>query len=147
MCEIFGLSGLGASVRADYVETILADNPLAYYRFVEEPGATEIVDSSENGHDSQDGFNAELGVEGAYGNAVDFIGDGSILLDCAMDRTDPEDDGTGTGHDDFSIEFFVNLNTNDAPQVFVARSLRDRYTCLGETRPRGRRLPRLLIHE
>nr|MBR9811323.1 hypothetical protein [bacterium] len=39
---------IGPTVFADYPATVLASNPLAYYRFEEEPGATTLVDASGN---------------------------------------------------------------------------------------------------
>ena len=44
---------IGHTALADYPATVLASNPLAYYRFEEAPGATTLVDSSGNGLDIQ----------------------------------------------------------------------------------------------
>lgn len=97
-----------------YEVEVLADEPLAYYRF-EEPAGAEIIEDSSGDHDSVEVNNAVLGVPGRVGNAVEFNGDGSIVLDLFMDPFQPSDDGF-----DFSIEMLVS-NTAIPTQVMAAQ--------------------------
>jgi hypothetical protein len=43
------LSGAAGATAGTYSDTVLADNPIAYYRFEELPGATVVLDSSVSG--------------------------------------------------------------------------------------------------
>ena len=57
---------------ADYVNEVMADGPVAYYRFEESAGAAVMVDSSGNGHGSEEVSNVVFGASGCVGNAARF---------------------------------------------------------------------------
>ena len=98
---------------ADYASAVLADSPLAYYRFEEAAGATTLLDSSGNGLDAT-GFDfigtTQLGEPGALGFGVLFNGDGSILTPLTLDPS--------VG--DFTIEAFVNPTNLNNEAVFIS---------------------------
>ena len=101
----------GPMARADYPATVLASNPLAYYRFEEAPGATTLVDSSVNGFDIDNSVPAGttvLGSDGAVGSAVTFNGDGYLVSPLNLD--------TSVG--DFTIEAIIK-RTPGAPEGVV----------------------------
>ena len=86
---------------ADYPAVVLADSPLAYYRFEEEPGASAIADFSGNGLDAD--YSAPIGTTvlgepGVVGLAALFNGDGGILTPLTFDPS----------VSDFSIETIFN---------------------------------------
>ena len=114
LVSVFVLS-LGAECLGQYEIKVLADEPLAYYRFEEEAGAETIVDSS-GGNDSLEVNNAVLGVPGRVGIAVEFNGDGSIVLDFNMNPFEP---GNANGFD-FSIEMLV-FSTGVPTQVMASQ--------------------------
>ena len=87
-----------AVTHADYSTVVLADGPLAYYRFEEGAGATTTNDSSGNDLHATDITNGVFGNAGAIGNAVRFDQDGSILTPLTLDPS----------LGDFSIEALVN---------------------------------------
>ena len=102
---------IGPRVFADYPATVLASNPLAYYRFEEEPGATTLVDSSGNGLDIDNSIpvgTTLLGSDGAVGSAVTFNGDGYLVSPLNLD--------TSVG--DFTIEAIIK-RTAGAPEGVV----------------------------
>ena len=81
---------IGPRVFADYPATVLASNPLAYYRFEEGPGATTLVDSSGNGLDIDNSVpvgTTLLGSDGAVGSAVTFNGDGYLVSPLNLDTS------------------------------------------------------------
>ena len=102
---------IGPTVFADYPATVLASNPLAYYRFEEGPGATTLVDSSGNGLDIDNSIpvgTTLLGSDGAVGSAVTFNGDGYLVSPLNLD--------TSVG--DFTIEAIIK-RTAGAPEGVV----------------------------
>lgn len=102
---------IGPRVFADYPATVLASNPLAYYRFEEGPGATTLVDSSGNGLDIDNSIpvgTTLLGSDGAVGSAVTFNGDGYFVSPLNLD--------TSVG--DFTIEAIIK-RTAGAPEGVV----------------------------
>jgi len=101
---------------ADYADEVLADNPIAYYRFEESDGDEMVLDSSGGENHSLEFENAILGAAGRVGNGVSFAGDGSILLDFDVDPSDPQ----GPNPFDFSIEMFVQ-STAVPTQVMAAQ--------------------------
>ena len=102
---------IGPTALADYPATVLASDPLAYYRFEEAPGATILVDSSGNGLDidnSSPAGTTVLGSDGAVGSAVTFNGDGYLVSPLNLD--------TSVG--DFTIEAIIK-RTAGAPEGVV----------------------------
>ena len=102
---------IGPMALADYPATVLASDPLAYYRFEEAPGATILVDSSGNGLDidnSSPAGTTVLGSDGAVGSAVTFNGDGYLVSPLNLD--------TSVG--DFTIEAIIK-RTGGAPEGVV----------------------------
>ena len=86
---------------ADYPAVVLADSPLAYYRFEEVPGASAIADFSGNGLDADYSTpigTTVLGEPGVVGLAALFNGDGGILTPLTFDPS----------VSDFSIETIFN---------------------------------------
>ena len=77
LAAAFALAGIRAVNAADYPTTILADNPLAFYRLDETSGGT-AVDSSASGafpgayNYSADGLYPELGLPGIDTNSIDL---------------------------------------------------------------------------
>ncbi|MGA2751281.1 MAG: LamG-like jellyroll fold domain-containing protein [Verrucomicrobiota bacterium] len=72
----------GAAKAADYPTTILGDNPVAYYRFEELPGATTAIDSSPTQNNAtyeydSAGMVPELGLPGIDTNSIGFTGEAS----------------------------------------------------------------------
>ncbi|MEZ6115405.1 MAG: LamG-like jellyroll fold domain-containing protein [Pirellulaceae bacterium] len=118
-------SGLGVLMAAsgafaDYADEVLADNPVAYYRFEEPEGSDQILDSSGNDNHSYEVNFVDLEVEGIVGNGAEFFGDGSIALDYAGDPTGS----------DFTIETWLKaseiMDTDgdgfaNGTQVYVAQ--------------------------
>ena len=98
---------------ADYPGVVLADAPLAYYRFEEAAGATTLADSSGNGLHAT-GFGAigstTLGEPGTIGSAVLFNGDGSVLTPLTLDPSSG----------DFTIEALVNPTHLNNEAVFIS---------------------------
>ena len=75
------LAGVRSVNAADYPTTILADNPSAYYRLEELPGAGTAVDSSINGVGASYGYNGDnsspaLGQPGIDTNSIALNGGG-----------------------------------------------------------------------
>jgi hypothetical protein len=73
---------------ADYQSEVLADNPLAYYRFEEAVGATTLTDSSGNALDIDFSIptgTTAIGVTGAIGNGIQFNGDGFVISPLTFD--------------------------------------------------------------
>ncbi len=72
------LSGAAGAIAGTYSDTVLADNPIAYYRFEELSGATVVVDSSASGAYAgtyffdDSGNYPELGEAGIETNSVLF---------------------------------------------------------------------------
>ena len=100
--NIIALALVAAPVAlADYPAVVLADSPLAYYRFEEVPGAGTIADSSGNGLDAD--YSAPIGTTilgepGVVGLAALFNGDGGILTPLMFDPS----------VSDFTIEIVFN---------------------------------------
>ena len=95
------LISTGSATMADYPAVVIADSPLAYYRFEESPGATTISDSSGNGRNADNTTPAGttlLGEPGAVGSAVLFNGAGSILTPLNLNPS----------AGDFTIEAIIN---------------------------------------
>jgi len=97
--------------QADYSDVVLNDGPEAYYRFEEDAGAGTILDSSGNGHHSVSLANAVLGGNGRVGRAVQFDGDGSIVLNL----------NHNPAAGDFSVELLVALDGMNVPAVMVSQ--------------------------
>jgi hypothetical protein len=119
------LSGVRTASAVDYPSTILADNPVAYYRLEEANGAGTAIDSSGNGFDGfpnyvtqSDGITVypQLGLPGITTNSALFalstgIGQGSI--DVLVNSTiNPTTDGTNGAP--FSAELWVQATTQPA---------------------------------
>jgi len=110
------LLGLCAA-HADYPSTILGDNPSAFYRFEELPGATTAVDSSVNGNAATYHYNNEdtsplLGVAGLDTNSLAFNGGGwsgdfGYVDIPASSLISPTPDGSTSGP--FSAELWVKV--------------------------------------
>ena len=102
--------------QADFPGTVLADSPLAYYRFEEAPGATTLADSSGNGLDidfSTPLGTTTLGEAGAVGLAAMFNADDTILTPLLLDPS--------VG--DFTIEAVFSVDREvPAPGVILANS-------------------------
>ncbi len=99
---------------AAYPDVVLADGPVAYFRFDEDAAAGFAADSSGNGNDAAD-FDAlgtgEIGVQGAIGNAIDFNGDGAVVTGLTLDPS----------AGDFSIEAIIRQDgTTVDTQVVVS---------------------------
>ena len=103
---------------ADYPSTILADNPSAYYRFEELPGASTAVDSSVNGNNATYNYNNEddsplLGVAGLDTNCLSFNGGGwsgdfgYVEIPASSLITPVAADGTHSGP--FSTELWLKV--------------------------------------
>ncbi len=108
---------------ADYAETVLQDNPVAYYRFEEPEGSEEIADSSGNDYEGFEVLEVEFEHPGVADSlAAEFFGISSIVLDLTMNPDDPEGDGAGNGNDDFTIETWMYTTSDRNQQVFVAQS-------------------------
>lgn len=92
---------------ADFPAAVVADGPLAYYRFEEDPGATTLVDSSGNGLDIDNSAplgTTEFGVDAAVGLGVLFNLDGSLLTPLTLDPS----------NGDFTIEAIIRADSPPA---------------------------------
>ena len=101
------------SAFADLPGAIVADGPLAYYRFEEAPGATTLVDSSGNGLDinySAPVGTTLLGEPAAIGLGALFNADDAIVTPLLLDPT--------VG--DFSIEAVLQAGIGAADMVLLA---------------------------
>jgi len=118
-----GVLALRSAVQgAGYPETVLGDNPVAYYRFEEAADAETIADETGNGHDSVALNNVVLGAEGAVGKALELNGtDATVELDLQFNPADPEGDGAEERPNDFSIELFLNPAAPGANQVILSQ--------------------------
>ena len=118
------IGAAGTALRAQdpgYEDVILEDEPRAYYRFEEELGELELLDSSGNDHHSlQISPSVQLEAEGKVDSGIEFLGDGNVVLDFLMNPADPEGDGVGVGNDDFSIEVLVKPSVVATNQVFIS---------------------------
>jgi len=96
---------VAAVSRADYASEVMADGPVAYYRFEEDAGATSLADSSGNGHHSKVVSNVVFGAAGRVGLAGAFS-NAYVTLDLQLDPST----------NDFSIEALVRFDdeTGDA---------------------------------
>jgi len=101
-----------------YADTILADGPIAYYRF-EEPGDS-VPDVTGNGNDSVDVADVAPGVAGYLGNGAAFSGNGSIELGLSVDPSDSEGDGVDVGLNDFSIEAMIRTDVLGSTYVIAS---------------------------
>src|ERR1700722_10314637 len=76
-------AALSASAQGtNYPATVLSNNPVAYYRLEELPGATTAVDSSSNGLNATYVYDTasavpELGLAGIDSNSIAFTGEAS----------------------------------------------------------------------
>ena len=111
-----------------YAAAVMADTPVAFYRF-EETGGDVITDSSGNGHDSVAITNAVLGVTGTVGNGLLLGGNATVELDLQLDMADP--DGPDAEDNDFSIEVFLRPATEGVQSVVLAQQ--DGETGLGRS--------------
>jgi hypothetical protein len=93
---------LAAVSHADYVSEVMADSPEAYYRFEELPGATNLIDSSGNGHDSLEVSNVVFGAAGGVESAGQFS-NAYVQLDLQL----------SPAAGDFSIEALARFDTTD----------------------------------
>ena len=87
----FALFTVPAANAADYPSTVLADNPVLYYRFEELPGATTASNAATTGAALDGTYNynttasvPELGLPGVDTNSIGFLGDstdyGSVAI-------------------------------------------------------------------
>lgn len=98
---------------ADFPAAVVADGPLAYYRFEEDPGATTLVDSSGNGLDidyTTPLGTTVLGEAAAVGKGALFKADGSLLSPLNLDPS----------IGDFTIEAVLQADSTVGDGVFVA---------------------------
>lgn len=107
---IAALAALQLPSIADYPATIIADEPLIYYRFEDEDGADALQDSSGNELHSEDYLDVLLGEEGAVGKAAGFEGIGSVLTGLMLDPSEK----------DFSVELLVKPYELLGTQVMVS---------------------------
>ena len=101
------------SAFADLPGAIVADGPLAYYRFEEAPGATTLVDSSGNNLDidySAPAGTTVLGEPAAIGLGALFNGDDAIVTPLLLDPS--------VG--DFTIEAVFRVDTFTGDVVVLA---------------------------
>ena len=101
------------SAFADLPGAIVADGPLAYYRFEEAPGATTLADSSGNGLDidyTVPAGTTVLGEPAAIGSGALFNRDGAIVTPLLLDPT--------VG--DFTIEAVVRAEVGAGDMVILA---------------------------
>lgn len=104
---------MAPTVHADFPGAVVSDNPLAYYRFEEAPGATTLADSSGNGLDidySAPIGSTQLGAAAAVGLGALFNGDESILTPLILDPS----------IGDFTIEAIVQITTSAGEMVLIA---------------------------
>ena len=105
--------GFLTTSNADYAAEVIADAPLAYYRFEEAVGATTLADSSGNGlaiDYSAPVGSTQLGEDGAVGQAILFNGDEGILTPLNFDPASG----------DFTIEAIVSPTQIDSEMVYVS---------------------------
>lgn len=99
--------------RADFAEAVIADGPLVYYRFEEDPGATMLADSSGNGLDIDYSFplgTTVFGEEAGVGTGARFNGDDSIVTPLQLDPS----------LGDFSIELVLVSQVGLGDSVVVS---------------------------
>ena len=113
VCSLVGLFVPG--VRADYISEVLADDPIAWYRFEESSGLTAF-DSSVSGanHDAVYAGTVTPGASGptlALGNAADFTPQAAVRI------TDHADFDLGTG--DFSLELWFKADVGTRGDLFT----------------------------
>lgn len=103
-----GSQGGGGSGPRTYVDVVLEDSPLAYYRLGEEPGTSGAIDSSGNGHDAlyyDDSGQFVLGQPGAISGDEDTalqLGNGAYVIL----SPNPFD---FSGHAPYSLEGWVRV--------------------------------------
>jgi hypothetical protein len=108
LAAAFALAGIRAANAADYPTTILADNPLAYYRLNETSGGTAI-DSSASGQFpgsyvfSSDGVYPVLGAPGIDTNSISLSGSTSEAPDFVSIPYNPQLNQPGP----FSFEIWI----------------------------------------
>lgn len=119
------LPGIPASFAATYSDLILSDNPVAYYRLEELPGATTAIDSSPNGFDATYVPNSastspQLGLPGIETNSISFNGGpdfGSITIPFHQELSPVAGDGIHGAP--FSVECWAQARTQPADYSVV----------------------------
>lgn len=102
---------LASAARADFADEVMADGPVAYYRFEENAGATTLVDSSGNGHGSLEVSNVVFGAAGSAGSAGTFS-NAYVELNLQLDP----DAGS------FTIEAIARFDTTDTARHIASQS-------------------------
>lgn len=107
---------------ADYPATVLSNNPAAYYRLEELPGATVAADSSPNAFDAQyisnlAGTSPQLGQPGLTTNSIGLNGGpaadkGYVLIPYHLELNPLMPNGTNGAA--FSVECWVQPNSQPA---------------------------------
>jgi len=99
-----------ALCRADYASEVMADAPMAYYRFEESTNATTIADSSGNGHGSLEVSNVVFGTAGRVGRAARFS-NAYVRVDLQLDPA--------VG--DLTVEALLRFNDLSIQRNFVSQ--------------------------
>jgi hypothetical protein len=118
----------GAAQAADYPTTILGDNPVAYYRLNELPGATVAVDSSPNGFNAMYDYDSaglvpELGLPGIDSNSIAFTGEPSSdygYVDIPFNSLLAPVTANGTNGAPFSIECWAQSYTANDKGAYLS---------------------------
>ena len=110
VCAVSLLSCGAMNARADYVSEVMADRPVAYYRFEESAGATSLEDSSGNGHHSKVVSNVVFGIKGLVGQVGQFS-NAYVRLDLGLDPA----------AGDFSVEALVRFEKGGRQQRLVSQ--------------------------
>ena len=96
-----------STASATYVDEVLADNPIAYWRFEESIGSGGSLDSSVNSHSGAIGSGVTLGqpsVNGSLGNAASFNGGANGKIDYGDGFANFSSD------DSYTLEAWINSN-------------------------------------
>jgi Concanavalin A-like lectin/glucanases superfamily/PEP-CTERM motif len=105
---------LAPAARADFVSTILADNPTGYWRLDESSGII-AHDSSGHGYDGTYLGGYTLGQPGAIGD-----GDTAVALDGSTGLVGDIPGGTFNAPNNFSVEAWVKQATTDGVQQMIS---------------------------
>jgi hypothetical protein len=108
-----------ADAALTYFQEVMADKPLAYWRFDEDAGSTVAYDSSGNGNTlTFGGSDVELGVKGALANDTDT----ALTLNASALLPSYADGGSifsFTGNAAFTFEFWAKVSTDQGGYVEI----------------------------